>query len=52
MGPYVGEIKIEFCIACSREHSAGHFDTKISLLVQFLTELLHSLLFKTCIMKN
>ena len=25
--PYVGKIKIEFCIACSREYSAGHFGT-------------------------
>ena len=51
-GPYVGKIKIEFCIACSRGHSAGHFDTKIMYLAQFLTELWRILSFKTYIMKN
>ena len=30
-GPYVGKIKIEFCIACSRGHSADHFDTKLRI---------------------
>ena len=25
-----GIIKIEFCIACSRGHSTGHFDLKVS----------------------
>ena len=50
--PYVGKIKIEFCIACSRGYSAGHFGTKIMHLAQFLTELLGILSFKTCIMKN
>ena len=48
----VGEIKIEFCTACSRERSTGHFDTKIRCVAQFLTELLRILSFKTCIMKN
>ena len=51
-GPYVGKIKIEFCIACSRGYSAGHFGTKIMYLAQFLTELLRILSFKTCLMKN
>ena len=37
-GPYVGKIKIEFCIACSRGHSAGHFGTKIMYLAKFLAE--------------
>ena len=46
--PYVGKIKIEFCIACS----AGHFGTKIMYLAQFLTELLRILSVKACIMKN
>ena len=32
-GPYVGKIKIEFCIACSRGYFAGHFGTKIVYLV-------------------
>ena len=50
--PYVGKIKIDFCIACSRGYSAGHFGTKIMYLAQFLTELLRILSFKTCIMKN
>ena len=50
--PYVGKIKIEFCTACSRGYSAGHFGTKIMYLTQFLTELLRILSFKTCIMKN
>ena len=50
--PYIGKMKIEFCIACSREYSAGHFGTKIMYLAQFLTELLRILSFKTCIMKN
>ena len=31
------EIKIEFCIACSRGHVAGHFGTKIMYLEQFVT---------------
>ena len=44
--PYVGEIKIEFCLACSREYSAGHVGTKIMYLAQFLTELLGILSFK------
>ena len=35
-----GEIKIEFCITCSRGHSTGHFDTKFRCLAQFLSELL------------
>ena len=51
-GPYVGKIKIEFCIACSRGHSAGYFCTKTMYLAQILTELLQILSFKTCIMKN
>ena len=51
-GPYVGNIKIEFCIACSRGHSTDHFGTKIMYLAQFLTELLQILSFKTCIMKT
>ena len=46
------KIKNEFCIACSRGHSAGHFVTKNRCVAQFLTELLRNLLFKTCIMKN
>ena len=50
--PYVGIIKVEFCIACSRGYSAGNFGTKIMYLAQFLTELLRILSFKTCIMKN
>ena len=54
-GTYVGKIKIEFCIACSRGHSAGqpgsHFDTKITCLA-LLTELLGILSFTSCIMKN
>ena len=50
--PYVGKIKIEFCIACFRGYSACHFGTKIMYLTQFLTELLRILSFKTCIMKN
>ena len=37
-GTYVG--KVEFCLACSREHFAGHFDTTIWCLPQFLTDLL------------
>ena len=37
------EIKIEFCIACSRGHSTGHFNTKIRCLAEFLTELLRIL---------
>ena len=41
--PYVGKIKIEFCIASSRGYSAGHFGTKIMYLAQFLTELLRIL---------
>ena len=52
MGPYLEKIKIEVCIASSRGHSAGHFDTKIRCLAQFLTALLRILSFKTCIMKN
>ena len=48
----LGKLKIEFCIACSRDHSAGHFDTKIRYLVEHLTKLLRILSFKTCIMKN
>ena len=51
-GPDLGKIKIEFCIACSRGHSAGHFGTKIRYLAQFLTELLRIPSSKTCIMKN
>ena len=50
--PYVGKVKIEFCIASSRGYSADHFGTKIMYLAQFLTELLRILSFKTCIMKN
>ena len=50
--PYVGKIKIEFCIAYSRGCSACHFGTKIMYLAQFLTELLRILSFKTCIMRN
>ena len=50
--PYVGKINIEFCIACSRRYSAGHFGTGIMYLAQFLTELLRILSFKACIMKN
>ena len=46
------KIKIEFCIACSREHSDSHFVTKIMYLEQFFTELLRTLPFKTCIMKK
>ena len=46
------EMKIKFCIACSRGHSAGHFGTKNMYIAQFLTELLRILSFKTCIMKN
>ena len=45
--PYVGKIKIEFCIASCRGYSAGHFGTKIMFLAQFLTELLRILSFKT-----
>ena len=48
----IGKIKIEFCIACSRGYSVGHFGTKIIYLAQFLTELLRILSFKTCLMKN
>ena len=51
-GPCVGNIKIEFCITCSRGHSTDHFGTKIMYLAQFLTELLQILSFKTCIMKT
>ena len=51
-GPYVGKIKLEFCLACTKEHSTPHFNTKIRCLAQFLTELLQILSFKTCIMKN
>ena len=51
-GPYVRNIKIEFCIACSREHCTVHFGTKIMYLAQFLTELLRILSFKTCIVEN
>ena len=48
-----GTIRREkICIACSRGFSAGHFGTKIMYLTQFLTELLRTLSFKTCIMKN
>ena len=43
----IGKVKIEFCMACSREHSASDFDTKIRCLAQFLTELLRILSFKT-----
>ena len=50
--PYIGKITIEFCIACSRGYSVGHFGTKIMYLAQFLTELLRILSFITCIMKN
>ena len=52
MGRDVGKIKIEFCIACSRGHSAGPFGTNIIYLAQFMTELLRNLSFKTSIMKN
>ena len=45
------ENQIEFCIACSRGHSVGHFGTKIMYLAKFLTELLQILSFKTCNMK-
>ena len=31
------KMKIEFCIASSRGHSAGHLDTKIRGLPQFLS---------------
>ena len=56
-GPYVGNIKIEFCIACSRGHSACHFGTQIMypcvhVAAQILPELLRIWSFKTCIMKN
>ena len=50
--PYVGKIKIEFCIASSRGYSAGHSGTKIMYVAQFLKELLRIRSFKTCIMKN
>ena len=40
--------KIEFCIACSR----GHSDRNFRCLVQYLTELLRILSFKTCVIKN
>ena len=30
----VGKIKVEFCIACSRGHSAGYFGTKIRCLAK------------------
>ena len=52
--PYVGKIKIEFYVACSRGYSAGHFGTKIMYLhvAQFLPELLRILRFKACLMKN
>ena len=33
--PYVGKIKMELCIACSRGHSTGYFYTKIMCLAQF-----------------
>ena len=42
-----GTIKIEFCIAYSKGHSASHFDTKIRYLAQFFKELLRMLSFKT-----
>ena len=35
-GRYVGNIKIEFCIACSRGHSTDHFGTTIMYLAQLL----------------
>ena len=44
-GSYVGNIKIEFCIACSKGHSTDHFGTKIMYLAQFLTEGLRFLSF-------
>ena len=47
MGPCVGKIKIEFCIACSRGHSTGHLDAKIRCLAHFLTEFSRILSFKT-----
>ena len=50
--PYVGKIKIEFCVACFRGYSAGHFGTKIMYLAQFLPVLLRILSFKTSLMKN
>ena len=49
-GPYIGKIK--FCIACSREHTVGHFGIYIMYLAIFLTELLRIQSFETCIMKN
>ena len=30
-GTLRGENQIEFCVACSRGHSAGHFDTKLGV---------------------
>ena len=51
-GPYIGKIKIEFCISCSRGHSACNFGTKIMYLAKFLTELLQIQSIKTCIMEN
>ena len=50
--PYVGKIKIEFCRACPRGYSSGHFGTKIMYLAQLWTELLRILSIQTCIMKN
>ena len=44
-----GKIKIEFCMACSRRHSAGHFDTKLRCLAHLLTVILQILSFKTCV---
>ena len=44
--------KFQFCIACSREHFVGHFDTKLKCLAQILTELLRFLLLKTCMIEN
>ena len=48
----VGTIIIEFCIACSKRHSAGHFGTKIRYLAQFLTGLLQILSFKNMHYEN
>ena len=32
------EIKIEFCKACSRGHSTGHFDTKLTILSKLISK--------------
>ena len=51
-GPYVGNIIIEFCIACSRGHSIDHFGTQIIYLAQLLTGLLRILSFKHALWKT